>query len=205
MVRVTEVLNGMLDNEFVGYIERNSKAKRKAVMDEAFRVGNILDALVQVDINDGGYLSPEGDLPVESCLRAWEKFKEDYPLFVPSVKTMQEELVDGDVVGHQDFYIEREDGWGIADLKCATGIRPKYWTQVAKYADMKRKMMSLGFPRFIAVLRLDKVSGLYEYKEITDVGFIKYECEVFNAYYVAYMHSKAVREQMRYSAEEEIL
>lgn len=207
MYRVTQILDGLLEQDFVGYIEKNSKKKRDTIREEAFRVGRTVDETVQLDITDGGYLAPEGDEPVCNCLKAWEAWKKDKPEFVGEVKSMQEELVDGDVTGHYDFFIDRGTEWGIIDLKCASGIRPKYWTQTAKYSDMKMRMSPLlrDKPRFIGVLRLDKQTGLYEYKEIRDEVFIRYEVEVFNAYYLTFKHAESVREQMRYQAEEELL
>lgn len=207
MPRVTEVLDGLLEQDFVGYIEKNSKAKRLAIREEAFRVGRTVDEIIQLDIKDGGYLAPEGDEPVLRCLEAWELFKKDYPLFVPQVVSMQEEMVVDDITGHYDFFVERDGEWGIVDLKCASGIRPKYWTQTAQYSEMKMKLVERlkNKPRFIGVLRLDKQSGLYEYKEIVDETFIRYEVEVFNAYYLTFTHAQAVRDQIRNQLEEELL
>ncbi len=201
MIHVTEVLDYLKEPELVKWIENNSKAKRKAVSDEALRIGTFVDLLVQEDISSGGYLVPEGDTPIENCMRGWEKFKKDYPLFVESVKEMQTELKDGELIGHPDFFCEDGMRSGIVDLKCASGIRPRYWTQTAQYLRMWKK------GNFIAVLRLEKTAeeGLYEYKEISDLDYIKYEWSVFDAYLIAFHHNVNNRELIRKQLEEELL
>lgn len=197
-MRVTEILDYFTEPELVRWIENNSKSKRKAIQEEALRIGSAVDLLVQQDIKDGGYLVPEGDQAIVNCMKGWEKFKKDYPEFVSSVKEMQTELKDGEIIGHPDFIHEN----GITDLKCASGIRPKYWTQTAKYFQMK-----YGFrDGFLAILRLDKKDpdGNYEYVKIDDFQFIMYEIKVFEAYYTAFNHAKQTREQLRKQLEEEI-
>lgn len=207
MPSVTEVLDYLTEPELLNWYRNNSKKKCEEISKEAIRVGSAVDALVQQDIREGGYLVPEGDSPIQNCLKAWELFKKDYPEFVESVKEMQIELTshEEDLVGHPDFICERSNSWGIVDLKCASGIRPRYWTQTSKYLDMESKIVSSheGF-RFIGVLRLDKVTGLYEYKEIYDEEYIQYEISVFNAYLLAFNHNVRNREQIRLMLEKEL-
>lgn len=215
MPRVTEVLDYLTEPELISYIENNSKAKREAIRKEAFRIGSTVDSLVQQDINDGGYLEPVGDEPVNTCLRAWELFKKDHPEFVPMVSSMQTELKQGELVGHLDFLMKDKKNcrWGVVDLKCASSIRPKYWTQTGKYCDMVKHNLEpllllnheVDMPRFIGVLRLDKTTGLYEYKIIEDEDFIQYENTVFEAYYTAFNHAMNTREQLRQALETELL
>lgn len=204
MPSVTEVLGHLTEPELLRWIENNSKAKRKKITDLALRVGTDVDLLVQQDIKDDGYLAPEGDEPVENCLKAWELFKKDHPEFIPSVKEMQTELTHGEIVGHPDFINQGNRGWGITDLKCSKTIWPKYWTQVAQYAHLKLKAGD-KFPAFIAILRLDKTTGLYQYEVIDDPQYIGYEWRVFDAYLVAYEHAVKNREIIRQSLEEELL
>jgi hypothetical protein len=213
MPRVTEILDYLTEPELMRWIENNSKAKRKAIQDEALRVGSACDLLVQQDIKDGGYLVPEGDTPIENCMRAWELFKTEHPEFIDSVKDMQFELRDGELIGHPDFLCKFRETWGIVDLKCASGIRPRYWTQTAIYSEMVRQHVDplylmnheIDMPRFIGVLRLDKVTATYEYIEITDEIYIRYEIDVFRAYQLAFSHNVNNREMIRQQLEKEIL
>lgn len=208
MPRVTEVLGYHTPPELINWIEKNSKKKREAIRDEAFRVGSAVDALVQQDIKDGGYLSPEGDSPIENCLAGWEAFKKEHPLFVDTVDAsqMQRDLKVGNLTGHPDFVIRRGSTWGVMDLKCASGIRPTYFTQCAAYTDMIKTLDGLDSPSFIGVVRLDKKdAGRFEYVEITDKDYIAYEVEVFKAYLTAFNHSMFTKETLRQQLENETL
>lgn len=205
MPSVTEILDYLTEPELVRWIENNSKAKRKSIRDEALRVGTAVDLLVQQDIKEGGYLVPEGDLPIENCMVGWELFKKEHPEFVSSVIEMQIELKQGELVGHPDFVIEN----GIIDLKCSSGIRPKYWTQVAKYYDMrwtdKIIMENCGTIGIIRLEKMEKKEPKYEYILNNNREYINYEIEVFGAYYVAYLHAFKNREMIRQQLEEEKL
>lgn len=207
MPRVTDVIGYIQEPELVDWMLRTPKAKREAIKEEAFRIGTVVDLLVQQDIKDGGYVIPEGDEAIANCMRGWEDFKKARPEFVGSVAEMQLELEDkeSEVTGHPDFFIRRANDWGIVDLKTSSGIRPTYWTQTAEYSELTRNMKRLTLPRFIGVLRLDKKDGSWEYKEITDETVIRYEVEVFKAMLLLYRHGESVREVLRQQLEKEIL
>jgi len=49
----------------------------------------------------------------------------------------------------------------LIDIKCANRISLSYWIQLATYA----KLSGRGFKK-LAVLRLDKLTGMYDYKII---------------------------------------
>ena len=208
MPSVTEILDYLTDKELLKWIENNSKAKRKNITDSAIRVGKEVDLLVQQDIKEGGYLVPEGNEPITNCLKAWELFKKENPQFVSSVKSMQTELRKGELVGHPDFIIEDAYRFGVIDLKCSRAIMPRHWTQTAKYLDLVKSYATKRSPtckEFIGILRLDKTTGLYEYKEMRDPDDIAYEVYVFDAYYTTYQHNFNNREIIRQQLEEELL
>jgi len=202
---VTEVLDYLTEKELLRWMLRTSPAKREKIQDDALRVGKEVDFLVHEDIKKRSYLPASGDEELKNCIKGWELFKKDYPFFVESVKEMQIELMVDEVIGHPDFVIGTDLRWGIVDLKCALSIHPGHWTQAAKYFEMKDMMEHFNRPGFIGILRLDKKTGLYEYKEITDQDYIRYEVEVFDAYLVAYNHAMKNREQIRAQLEEELL
>jgi hypothetical protein len=207
MPRVTDVLDYLKEPELVNWMIKNTAAKRKAIQDEAFRVGTLVDELVRQDILEGGYLMPETDSSALSCMTAWEAFKKEHPEFIGSVIETQTNLEDkeNDITGHPDFVIRRTNDWGIVDLKTSSGIRPVYWTQTAQYSEMWRKMKDTHVPRFIGVLRLDKKEATWEYKEIADETVIRYEVEIFRSMLLLYRHGESVRETMRQLLEKEIL
>ncbi len=205
MTSVTTVLGYMTDPILLGWFLNKGKAACKKIGDEAKRVGSAVDKMVQEDILGRGYVVPENEPEIASCMSAWEKFKKDFPEFVPSVKVMQVELVDGEVVGHPDFVISRPTGCGIVDLKTSKAIHPNYWTQTAKYGQMALKMGIMPDFSFIAVLRLDKVSGAYEYREIAEKSQVDEEIMVFEAYWKIFQHNFNIREVLRQQLEEEVL
>lgn len=199
MTRVSEVLDYLTEPELLKWFRNNSKAKVEAIGKEALRVGNIVDQLVQDDIRNNGYLLVGEEPQIRSCMMAWELFKKEHPKFVGSIRSMQDELIRGDIVGHPDFIMED----GIIDLKTSKSIQPRHWTQTAKYLHLKWGEDIKN--KFIGVLRLDKESGLYEFKMINVEDYIRYEISVFEAYWVAYQHNVKNREQIRGQLEEELL
>lgn len=204
-MRVTEVLDYATMGDLRSWIDNNSKAKRKGITDEALRVGTIVDEFVRQDIQDGGYLVDEGDRQVENCMKAWEAFKEQYPLFCGCVRDMQIELTEGELMGHPDFIVERHGGtWGVVDLKTSRMIRPNYWTQTAQYAKMYTEMKHKPAPNFIGVIRLDKETGTFEYVEM-DADYILYEIDIFKSMLAVYNHNADYRELIRQKAEEAFL
>jgi predicted RecB family nuclease len=207
MPRVTDVLGYIQEPELVNWMLKTPAKKREAIKEEAFRVGTLVDELVRQDCVEGGYLMPEGDASALSCMTAWEEFKKSYPAFVESVVETQTLLEDKDneITGHPDFIIRRANDWGVVDLKTSSGIRPTYWTQTAEYSEMVRLSRGWNHPRFIAVLRLDKKEGVWEYKEIADESVIRYEVEVFKAMLMLYRHGESVREVLRKQLEAELL
>lgn len=193
MIRVTQVLDYLTEPELLAWYLKTGKATCKKISEAALRVGTIVDKLIQDDIKDGGYLLPGEDEPISNCMTAWEKFKKDWPLKIKTIESIQPELTDGEIIGHPDIVTE----WGIIDIKTSRAIQPRYWTQTAKYAQMA------GKPK-IAILRLDKELGIYEFKE-QGQEVIDYELGVFNAYLVAYKHNTTIREIVRKQLEAEVL
>lgn len=188
MYTVTQVLDYLTEPQLVAWIERTSKAKRKAITDEAKEIGNAVNRFIDLELVGTPQAHPT-DKRILNCLIGWERFKKDYPSFVPSIISTQEEVIEDNIIGHPDFTHLS----GITDLKCAKSIWPKHWTQTAKYYRMKHGSR-LGF---IAILRLDKETGNYEYIKLEDSNYIDYEVNVFNAYLIAFEHAMTNREAVR--------
>ena len=193
MLSVTQVLDYLTEPELLNWYITKGKAACKKIGDAALRVGTIVDKLIQDDLKGEGYLLPGEDAQIENCMMAWEKFKKDWPLKIQTIEGIQQEVTDGEIVGHPDIITE----WGIIDIKTSRAIQPRYWTQTAKYAQMA------GKPK-IAILRLDKELGIYEWKE-QGQEVIDYEIGVFNAYLTAYKHNTIIREIIRKQLEAEVL
>jgi len=203
MIRVTEVINYHIQPELHNWILRIGKAKAETISKKAREIGTEVDELVQIDINGKDY--QRSDKPeVLSCMSAWHRARREKPWLVKDCIGMQEEITDGEVIGHYDLLIDDGERWGIVDVKTSRAIRPEYWTQVAKYWQMKKKDMRRE-PSFVGILRLDKVSESYEYQELTNPADIYYELSVFDAYLVTFRHAEKVRERVRRILEEELL
>ncbi len=193
MIRVTQVLDYLTEPELMAWYLRTGKAACKKISDEALRIGTAVDKMIQEDIKGDGYLCPAEDTPIENCMAAWEKFKLAHPTYISLITGFQNELTDGEVVGHPDIILADQ----IDDVKTSRAIQPRYWTQTAKYAQMAGK-------NNIGILRLDKETGNYEYK-VMGKQVIDYELGVFNAYLVAYKHNTTIREIVRQQLEAEVL
>ena len=193
MIRVTQVLDYLTEPELMAWYLRTGKAACKKISDEALRIGTLVDKMIQEDIKGEGYLCPAEDAPVENCMAAWEKFKAAHPGYISLITGFQEELTDGEVVGHPDIILPDQ----IDDVKTSRMIRPGYYTQVSKYAKMAKK--SKG-----GIIRLDKETGNFEYKTF-DQAVIDYENQVFDAQLLLYKHNSTIREIVRKQLEAEVL
>lgn len=215
MTHVTEVLDYLTEPELLNWMLRTSKAKREASSNEALAIGKEVDKLIQTDLfptlltTSPPTLAAPLAAKVDSCMKAWAEFKAVYPDIVAGIKSVQDELAHGGIVGHPDLFYEDDNRWGIIDVKTSQTMYPRYWTQTAKYTDLKRMSFHTDHyirkPRFIGVLRLDKESGRFHYASIEVEAAIQYEVSVFEAYRVAYAHNYKLREIIRSQLELEVL
>ena|SRR3990167_7034848 len=208
MIRVTEVLDYFTEQELLKWIENNSKAKRKAISDEALRIGTTVDLLIQNEFKESivkPIILDNDKFKVENCMKAWKQFKKDYLMSLKSIVDIQTELISCDVMGHPDLISDTGQIWGIIDIKTSSAIRHRYWTQCAAYCWLRMMSQSFKFPDFIGIIRLDKLTGNYEYKEIREPNYIQYEIDTFQAYLKCYQHAEKNREQLRLQLEKEML
>jgi len=210
MIHVTQVLEYCPEPELLAWQLSVGKAKAEKIGTEAKRVGSLVDKWIQQELLGElpGALA-EHEVEGRNCLVGWQQFKQAFPELIASVVGVQPELVTNDLVGHPDIEIQQGERWGFLDVKCAGAIRPKYWTQTAKYSEMKRRMVGVHLPLcFLGILRLDKRSGLvknYEYVEWNDPAKIQYEVEMFDHYLAIYQHGQQVKEWRRLALEQEML
>lgn len=205
IVSVTEVLDYSCPPYLAKWFKNNSAAKCDKIGAETARVGTLVDALIQEDIRDGGYVPPEGDEAARNCLAAWEELKRDHPEFVGSVKEMQVEVGAFGVVGHPDFINGENPSWGITDLKCTSGIRSKNWIQEATYARMIMDERGWQMPSFLRTIRLPQDGKPYEWLEITDERMIRKLMKMFDGYLAVFHSEKIIGEFFRTQLEDQIL
>lgn len=209
MPRVSEVLDYFAEPYLVAW-KLKTKDWQK-VSEEALRVGTIVDGAVQAGINTGSYAHVTDDLPVATSLRAWEKFKVERPEIVERLikyrHNMQRELVLGDLVGHPDFILDDE----VIDLKTSKQVSKSHWMQTAQYATMYdhsrldawQLANGCGVKR-ISILRLDKLTGEYEYKTLEE-PFISFWQRKFQARYECFKEESEWNDMMRNKGEEALL
>jgi hypothetical protein len=204
---VTQVLDYSIPPQLANWFKNNSKAKCEAIGNETARIGSLVDSLIQQDIREGGYVPPEQDEFALNCLKQWEILKSEHPEFVPSIKEMQIEVVDGDLIGHFDYYCEEKSGgWGITDLKCTSGIRFKNYVQEARYAKSMMKEKGLPFPAFVRTVRLPREADKkYEWSEIRDPEMIQYCMDLFEHYDGIFLSEYKFKEYFRTQIENQLL
>lgn len=214
MTSITQVLDTFPEKELVAWQLRDPK-KAKQVSEEAKRIGTVVDQHIQADCQ--GRLrnaSPSLTIPINAaeltaittCLRGWEQFQIEHPDFVSSITGIQTELIREEYIGHPDIELSYDhDGVrkdGLVSIKCSGQIRPTHFTQEAGYSWLKNPEVNVDF---INILRLDKITGSYEYVELTDPDQIDYEVQVWLNYKVLYEHRQRVAERSRTQREEAVL
>ena len=193
MIRVTDVIGYLTEPELLNWYLTKGKTACKKIQEDSLRIGTVVDLLIRQDIKGEGYLIPNGELAIANCMTAWEKFKIVYPAYVSSIKSIQTEISDGEIVGHPDIVLDDS----IDDIKTSRAISPRHWTQVSKYARMAGK-------HSVGIIRLDKETAEFEYKKFGQ-DVIDYENQVFDAYLTAYRHNSKIREIIRLQLEKEVL
>lgn len=207
MPRVSEVLDYFAEPYLVKWKLGNKDWQK--VSEESLRVGTIVDKAIQDDINDRVMVASTLDVPVINCITAWSKFRCEHPeVFERLVKykaNMQRELVLGDLVGHPDFILDDE----VIDLKTSKQVSKSHWMQTAQYAKMcmftQVDGKFVGDPiKRISILRLDKLTGEYEYRTLEE-PFISFWQKKFQARYEAFCEDKEFATMMQAKLEEEKL
>ena len=206
MVSVTQVLDTFPEAELIAWKLRVGAKKAEEISREALRVGSTVDQLIQRQVRQQPLDLPVNDPPVLNAWGAWRLYNEQHPAFLASITAIQEELTDGEIVGHPDLTCARAGGWGTVSIKCASQIRPVYWTQEAAYATLRMAGNPQCLPPvFLGILRLDKQTGQPEYQELTDPDAIRYEMDVWQHYLALYAHRERVKARTINQQEEEVL
>lgn len=214
-VRVTEVLDYFAEPYLVKWKLKNKDWE--TVGKEALRIGSLIDKMVQDDLN-GLLTSYPSDPTIDNCVKAWVKFRAERPDVIEKLVkfrgNMQRELVLGELVGHPDFILDDE----IIDLKTSKQVSKSHWMQTSQYANMENfhrmrtstKRDPMGGHLIweniqrISILRLDKLTGEYEYRTLEE-PFITFWQRKFQCRYEAFKEDAEFAEMMRVKLEEEKL
>ena len=152
-IRVTEPLDYFKQDWYCKWLCRVGMREANRIKKEAMAIGSAVDECIKT-----GQVKvlPKYKVEIENCLRAYKSWKEVYrpKEIVPGVRLFGN--VGGvKVTGEPDIFV---DGV-LVDIKCARKISLSYWIQVNVYRFLG---METGK---VAILRLDKVTGSYEYVE----------------------------------------
>lgn len=172
--RVSAILDVYQDPDLIDWKIRTGKKEARRISTVATKIGSNVDEWVKASIL-GEKLPKLKSVEAENCVKAWEKWLEDYGVkeFGVGKRLFNQETK---VCGEPDILMVDE----VLDIKCSSSIRPNYWIQTNWYAGQ------LGF-KYRSILRLDKNLSCYEYerREIS-----KADSEVFDALTVVYRYFK---------------
>lgn len=159
--RVTSVLDYFANPKLVEWKVKLGKTESNKVGKVAKQIGTRVDGLIKKHIETGKMtLSKNDSSSVVNCVRGYLQWVKDHsPKIIGTDKTLfWEEL---GVAGTLDLLHSSD---GVIDIKCSTSIRKNYWIQVAIYTKM---LLTKGLKYDnMGVLRLDKMTGDYEYKVV---------------------------------------
>jgi hypothetical protein len=154
---------------------RTGAKEAKRVSTVATKIGTRVHELIEQDFlgKPIKFTSKDPD-DVKNCIEGYNKWKEDFGF---RIEEMEKEVLDSEakVMGHYDIFGEST----LVDIKTSSRINPKMWLQVNKYAQMR------GGCNNVAILRLDKNLGIYEFEKRAVDG----RCiEVFDAMLKTYRY-----------------
>lgn len=219
MPRVSEIIDFFQEPYLVQW-KLKTKDWQK-VSQESIKIGTAVDSLVQDYINGEKFdvkqakqiegLNVDEQVKVFRCIEAFNKFELERPDVMERLRkykaNMQRELVLGDLVGHPDFILDDE----VIDLKTSKQVSKSHWMQTAQYYHMANQQpQGVGCDDIcwarakISILRLDKLTGEYEYKTL-EQPFVEFWQRKFQARYEAFCEDKEFAEMMRVKLEEEKL
>lgn len=160
MVSVTEVLSYFKEQWYIDWVCRVGKAEANRVSKASMKVGSRVDELIKSGLMPKKKDSQE----VDNCILAYDKWKAVYqPKSIVSGTRLFATIDGVQVTGEPDLFVDDV----LVDIKCASKISPSYWLQVNVYKYLQVKQWLYPSAEMIrskvAILRLDKVSGSYEY------------------------------------------
>lgn len=155
--RITSVLDYFQNPKLVEWKIKNGKEANK-ISKVSKQIGTRVDGLIKEHTKSGKIrLTSKESGSVTNCIRGYLQWNKDFsPKIVETDTTLfWDEL---GVAGTLDLLTSD----CVIDIKCANSIKKNYWIQVMMYAKMKREMGErIGK---VGILRLDKLTGEYEYK-----------------------------------------
>lgn len=186
-IRVTMILDFFKPPALVDWLIRVGKREARRTSTIATKQGTRVHELIEKDCKGQEVKFLKKDvIEIRNCFEAWQRFKKEHDV---EIFQMEQEVKDDElrVVGHYDALCRIDGVTTLLDFKTSKRISDNYWLQLAKYWDMCPNR-----PVQVAVLRLDKNLGEYEFKTNEQVGFdIGEGIEIFNGLVMAYRYYNA--------------
>ena len=173
-VRVTEPLNYFKEPWYIEWLMREvsvafkdigdiEKAKKfalskiKKASDDGLDIGTRVDELIKTDTAP----SQKDSIEVVTAWNAYGKWRAIYQPKSIIIGTRQYATINGaEVTGEPDLFVDDV----LVDVKCASKISQNYWVQVNMYRVLPHYPMApILHKSKVGILRLDKITGSYEY------------------------------------------
>lgn len=179
LVRVTEPLNYFKEPWYIDWVHKVGRTEANKIAKAAMKVGSKIDEIIKANTFDHVVLKSDEE---RNALLAFQKWKMVYQpkSIIPGTRLFA--TINGvEVTGEPDIFVDDV----LVDIKCSSKISPSYWVQVNMYAYLrfKAKETSTLESGKVGILRLDKVSGSYEYivKDF-DIRLVEVWMGLLNAY-----------------------
>lgn len=151
MIRVTEPLNYFKEPWYIDWVHKVGRTEANKISKKSMAIGTRVDELIK---NPTMYADKKDKPEVHTCMAAYRKWLSLYtPLTLTNGKRLLKSIEELEVTGEPDLFA----GDVLIDIKCSSKISRSYWIQVNMY----RKLQGSEDP--VAILRLDKDTGSYEY------------------------------------------
>jgi hypothetical protein len=159
---VSEAIENDLEIDLDAMVGEAKKAHRKKKTEAADK-GTAVHNAIELWLDSGGRMHPEeiADDQARAGLQRFLEWGEQHEIKV----LKYEEVITDDqfFAGRYDLLAEVDGTLTLIDFKTSTGIWDEYWLQVAAYASCVSPQ-----PKAVAILRIDKTSGEFEYVDRLD-------------------------------------
>lgn len=156
--RVTTVLHFFTPEDLVKWGLKVGKKEHGEITKLAMKIGTRVDKISTAIMDNKKWAITKKDHPaVRNCVEGFQRWlKEENPVINDYQVTCKDDSLM--IAGTRDIRI---NNYTIVDVKCSGRINLSYWIQIGTYAFLS------GLPiKRLGILRLDKLTGDYEYKEI---------------------------------------
>ena len=163
--RVSRIIDFFAPPDLVEWKMDTGRKEAGRISRAALKIGSRVDDLITENWQNPKVGKKDG-LEVQSCLQAWQAWLKDYQ---PKELKFHETVYDEEamVAGTYDFM------WGdiLVDIKTSRNVKPYHFFQLGAYGGMMKP-----HPEKLAILRLDKSLGIYEFVESRKVGLDPLDC-----------------------------